>query len=257
MRLNAESKETQMKEIIKNCPKIKARVHSIESFGAVDGPGVRFVLFLQGCHLRCLYCHNPDSWDLNGGYELSLKNILKNILSYKKFYKKGGVTISGGEPMLQHEFLFELLCALSALGFHSAIDTNGFMDLKFSQKCIERADMLLLDIKELNENDCIALTEYSNQNALKTLDFCESIKKCVWIRFVCVPNLTLKDEKLHKLGALAQQYSCVEKVDLIPFHKLGAYKYKALNLAYKLESTPTPSESQMQKAKDILREYGF
>ena len=246
-----------MKEIIKNCPKIKARVHSIESFGAVDGPGVRFVLFLQGCHLRCLYCHNPDSWDLNGGSELSLKNILKNILAFKKFYKKGGVTISGGEPMLQHEFLFELLCALNALGLHSAIDTNGFIDLKFSQKCIERADMLLLDIKELNENDCIALTEYSNQNTLKTLEFCQVIKKCVWLRFVCVPQWTLSEEKLHKLGALAQQYSCVEKVDLIPFHKLGAYKYKALNLAYKLESTPTPSESQMQKAKAILKEYGF
>lgn len=246
-----------MKEIIKNCPKIKARVHSIESFGAVDGPGVRFVLFLQGCHLRCAYCHNPDSWDLNGGVKLSLKNILKNILSYKKFYKKGGVTISGGEPMLKHEFLFEFLGALNALGFHSAIDTNGFIDLKFSQKCIERASMLLLDIKEVNNDDCIKLTEYGNENALKTLEYCESIGKCVWIRFVCVPNLTLKDEKIHKLGALAKKYHCIEKVDLIPFHQLGAYKYKALNLEYRLESTPTPSESEMQKARAILKEYGF
>lgn len=246
-----------MKEIIKNCTKIKARVHSIESFGAVDGPGVRFVLFLQGCHLRCAYCHNPDSWDLNGGVELSLKNILKNILSYKKFYKKGGVTISGGEPMLQHEFLFEFLGALNALGFHSAIDTNGFIDLKFSQKCIERANMLLLDIKEVDNDDCIKLTEYGNENALKTLEYCESIGKCVWIRFVCVPNLTLKDEKIHKLGALAKKYHCIEKVDLIPFHQLGAYKYKALNLEYRLESTPTPSESEMQKARAILKEYGF
>lgn len=246
-----------MKEIIKNCPKIKARVHSIESFGAVDGPGVRFVLFLQGCHLRCLYCHNPDSWDLLGGVEISLKNILKNILAFKKFYKKGGVTISGGEPMLQHEFLYELLTALNVLGLHSAIDTNGFIDLKFSQKCIDKADMLLLDIKELSSDDCIKLTEYSNQNALKTLDYCESVKKCVWIRFVCVPNYTLKDEKLHKLGQLLQKYSCVERVDLIPFHQLGSYKYKALNISYKLESTPTPSESEMKNARAILNGYGF
>lgn len=246
-----------MKEIIKNCPKIKARVHSIESFGAVDGPGVRFVLFLQGCHLRCLYCHNPDSWDLLGGMEISLKNILKNILAFKKFYKKGGVTISGGEPMLQHEFLFELLNALNLLGLHSAIDTNGFIDLKFSQKCIDKADMLLLDIKEVDNDDCIKLTEYGNQNALKTLAYCESIKKCVWIRFVCVPNYTLKDAKIHKLGQLLQKYSCIQKVDLIPFHQLGSYKYKALNLAYKLESTPIPSENEMKNARAILKQYGF
>lgn len=246
-----------MKEIIKNCPKIKARVHSIESFGAVDGPGVRFVLFLQGCHLRCLYCHNPDSWDLLGGMEISLKNILKNILAFKKFYKKGGVTISGGEPMLQHEFLSELLNALNVLGLHSAIDTNGFIELKFSKKCIDKANMLLLDIKEVDNDDCIKLTEYGNQNTLKTLEYCQSIGKCVWIRYVCVPNYTLKDEKIHKLGQLLKDYSCVEKVDLIPFHQLGAYKYKALNLDYKLESTPTPSQQDIQNAKDILSEYGL
>ncbi|MGX2983628.1 pyruvate formate-lyase-activating protein [Helicobacter sp. 23-1045] len=246
-----------MKEIIKNCPKIKAKVHSIETFGAVDGPGIRFVLFLQGCHLRCLYCHNPDSWDLNGGMEVSLKNILKNILSYKKFYKKGGVTISGGEPLLQHEFLYELLGALNALGLHSAIDTNGFIDLKFSKKCIERTNMLLLDIKELENDDCIKLTEYSNENTLKTLDFCESVGKCVWIRFVCVPKWTLSDGKLHKLGALARRYSCVERVELIPFHQLGAYKYKKLNLEYRLENLQTPSEGEMQHARAILAEYGF
>ena len=121
-------------EILNNYRKIKGRVHSIEIFGAVDGPGIRFVLFLQGCYLRCLYCHNPDSWNPHGGTEISVKNILKNILAYKKFYKNGGVTISGGEPLLQHEFLYSLLEVLEILGFHTAIDTNGFIDLKHSKK---------------------------------------------------------------------------------------------------------------------------
>ncbi|RDU64645.1 pyruvate formate-lyase-activating protein [Helicobacter sp. MIT 14-3879] len=244
-------------DFINNCPKIKAKVHSIETFGAVDGPGIRFILFLQGCHLRCLYCHNPDSWELNAGNELSLKSILKNIMAYKKFYKNGGVTISGGEPLIQHQFLFEFLSALEVLGFHSAIDTNGFIDLKYSKKCIDKANMLLLDMKEVDENDCITLTEHSNTNMLKTLQYCQSVNKCVWIRYVCVPNYTLKDEKLHKLGKMIKNYSCVEKIDLIPFHQLGAYKYKELNIKYKLESTPTPSNEDMNNARAILKEYGF
>ncbi len=244
-------------DFVNNVKKIKARVHSIESFGAVDGPGIRFVLFLQGCHLRCLYCHNPDSWEVNAGTEVSLKNILKNILAYKKFYKKGGITISGGEPLLQHEFLYHLLDALEVLGFHSAIDTNGFIDLKFSKKCIDKASMLLLDIKEVDENDCIALTEQSNKHTLATLQYCEDIGKCVWIRYVCVPGYTLKYDKIHKLGNLLKNYSCVQKVQLIPFHQLGSYKYNELKIPYKLESTPIPTNDEMQCAEAIIRQYGL
>lgn len=244
-------------QFLDNLKKIKARVHSIETFGAVDGPGIRFVLFLQGCFLRCLYCHNPDSWDPHAGQELSLKHIIKNILVYKKFYKKGGVTISGGEPLLQHEFLFELLCALEALEIHSAIDTNGFIDLRVAQKCIERASMLLLDIKEVDEESCVNLTGEGLKNALETLEFCEKIKKCVWIRFVCVPGYTLKDEKIHALARLLRGHSCVEKVQLIAFHQLGSYKYRALNLPYRLESTPTPTPEAMAAANEILKSYGL
>lgn len=244
-------------EFINSYKKIKTRVHSIETFGAVDGPGIRFVLFLQGCHLRCLYCHNPDSWNLHGGNEVSLKNILNNIMAYKKFYKQGGVTISGGEPLLHYEFLYELLCALNILGFHSAIDTNGFIDLKYSKNCIQEASMLLLDIKEVDNDDCIKLTEYGNENSLKTLKYCDSIKKCVWIRYVCVPNYTLSDEKIHKLAKIIKPYSCVQKVQLIPFHQLGAYKYEQLNIEYKLKDMSTPSVEEMQKANDILKQYNL
>lgn len=244
-------------ELLDKYKKIKGRVHSIETFGAVDGPGIRFVLFLQGCHLRCLYCHNPDSWDVNGGQEISIKNILKNILAYKKFYKKGGVTISGGEPLLQHEFLYSLLEALEILGLHTAIDTNGFIDLKYSKKCIDKANMLLLDIKEIDEDDCIALTEQTNKNTLDTLQYCQDTNKCVWIRFVCIPGYTLKSEKIHKLSQLLQGYSCVQKVQLIPFHQLGSYKYKELKIPYKLESTPIPTNEEMHEAEKIIRQYNL
>lgn len=244
-------------EILNNYKKIKGRIHSIETFGSVDGPGVRFVLFLQGCHLRCLYCHNPDSWNPNGGNEITIKNILQNILAYKKFYKNGGVTISGGEPLFQHQFLYSLLEALGIFGFHTAIDTNGFIDLKYSKKCIDKADMLLLDIKEVDEDDCIALTEYSNKNTLKTLDYAQSINKCVWIRYVCVPGYTLNMDKIHKLGKLLSSYSCVEKVQLIPFHQLGSYKYKELQIPYQLENVKTPTNEEMAKAQNILKQYNL
>lgn len=242
-------------EILNRYKKYKARVHSIETFGAVDGPGVRFVLFLQGCLLRCLYCHNPDSWELGGGTEISLKNILKNILAYKKFYKKGGVTISGGEPMLQHEVLYYLLEALDIFGFHTAIDTNGFVDLQYSQKCIDKAKMLLLDIKEVDEEDCITLTGQSNKHSLLTLQYCEKIGRDVWIRYVCVPGYTLQAHKIATLGEMLQGYSCIKKVQLIPFHQLGSYKYEELKIPYKLDSTPVPSTQEMSEARAILARF--
>lgn len=244
-------------EFLNKYKKIKGKIHSIDTFGAVDGPGIRFVLFLQGCYLRCLYCHNPDSWNMKEGKELSVKNVLTNILAYKKFYKKGGVTISGGEPLLQYDFLYNLLEALNILGFHTAIDTNGFVDLKYSKKCIDKADMLLLDIKEVDYDDCVILTEQGNQNTLKTLQYCEDINKTIWIRYVCVPEYTLKEEKIHKLAKLLQNYSCVQKVELIPFHQLGSYKYEELKIPYKLKDIPTPTNEEIKIARQILQQYNL
>lgn len=235
---------------------IKARVHSMESFGGSDGPGVRFVLFLQGCRLRCLYCHNPDTWDTHSGQEMNLKDILKKILPYKKFYQNGGVTISGGEPLLQSEFLYDFLVALKVLGFHSAIDTSGVVPLKKSKKCIDEASMLLLDIKEVDERDCVALTGASGENALKTLHYCEDTNKPVWVRYVCVPNYTLSTAKIHALGKILQGLKCVQLVQLLPFHQLGAHKYAQLGLPYKLAALPTPTNEAMQEAKGILASYG-
>ena len=150
--------------------------------------------------------------------------------------------------MLQHEFLYSLLQALEILGFHTAIDTNGFIDLKHSKKCIDKANMLLLDVKEVDEDDCISLTEYSNQNALKVLEYAESINKCVWIRYVCVTGYTLSIDKIHKLGELLNKYSCIQKVQLVPFHQLGSYKYKELQIPYKLENVRVPTNDEIIEA---------
>lgn len=244
-----------LKNYIANYKDITARVHSFESFGAADGPGVRFVLFLQGCKLRCLYCHNPDTWAIRGGQCWNLKEILKKIVPYKKFYRKGGVTISGGEPLLQHAFLYELLRALRYIGLHTAIDTSGCVKLEKVRKCINEADMILLDIKEIDEQDCIKLTGAGNAHTLQMLQYCEKRNKTVWIRYVCVPNYTMSEEKFHALGALLATFSCVQNVQLLSFHQLGSYKYQELNLEYKLADCAIPSEEEMRKANRILAEY--
>lgn len=244
-----------LKNYIANYKDITARVHSFESFGAADGPGVRFVLFLQGCKLRCLYCHNPDTWALRGGKSWNLKEILKKIVPYKKFYRKGGVTISGGEPFLQHEFLYEFLRALRYIGLHTAIDTSGCVKLEKAQKCINEADMILLDIKEIDEQDCFKLTGASNAHTLRMLQYCEKRNKTVWIRYVCVPNYTMSEEKIHALGALLAPFSCVQNVQLLPFHQLGAYKYQELNLEYKLADCAIPSKEDIGRVNRILAEH--
>lgn len=187
---------------------------------------------------------------------MNLKDILKKIIPHKKFYQNGGVSISGGEPLLQSEFLYDFLVALKWLGFHTAIDTSGIIPLKKSKACIDEASMLLLDIKEVDERDCVVLTGASGKNTLKTLHYCEEVNKPVWVRFVCVPEHTLKREKIHALGELLRGLKCVEKVQLLPFHQLGAHKYAELGLHYKLENLPTPTNEAMAEAKEILASYG-
>jgi len=250
-------RKKKLNKILKNIKNVTCRVDSIESFGAADGPGIRFILFLQGCKLRCLYCHNPESWKMKGGEEWSLKKILKTITSYGDFYDKGGVTISGGEPLLQYGFLYQLLIILKKLDYHTAIDTSGVVKLKYSQKCIDIADMLLLDIKEVDENDCLRLTGLGLVNTLKTLEYCQSIQKDVWIRYVCVPNLTLKSEKIHKLAQMLQDKSCIKKVQLLPFHQLAKHKYEELGLFYALKNEKTPNKEQMNEANEILKIYNL
>jgi pyruvate formate lyase activating enzyme len=231
---------------------IIGRIHSVETFGAVDGPGVRYVLFMQGCPLRCLYCHNPDSWDVHSGKEITSEEAADDIKKYMNFIKRGGVTISGGEPLLQSEFVEDLILRCKALGLHTAIDTSGAIPLEKSQKAIDASDLLLLDIKSLDDDVCKNLTGTSNINTLKTLDYCEHTHKPVWIRHVIVPGITLKTDLLENLADFLKNYTCIENIEILPFHKMGEFKWQDMNLKYSLFDTPQPENDEIQKAKEIF-----
>ncbi len=235
----------------------KGIVHSTETFGTLDGPGTRYVLFLKGCPLRCLYCHNPDTWTMEGGTEKDPGEVLEDVLRYKRFYLKGGLTISGGEPMLQHDFVKDLLALLRANDIHSALDTAGSVDISKSSDLIDSADMLLLDIKAPDPVLFEKITGGSIKNTLDTLDYCEKTGKRVWIRHVVIPGLTDDEENIRKLGELLKDYSCVEYVDLLPFHKLGEYKWQDLKIPYTLGDTKEPDPDHLEKYVSVLAEYGL
>ncbi len=237
--------------------KINGKIHSFESFGAVDGPGIRFVAFLQGCPLRCIFCHNSDTWDIADGKEYSANELVEMILSYKNFIKSGGVTLSGGEPLMQPDFVETLLDLLRKEGIHTAIDTSGAIPLSLTKTAIKKADLILLDIKSLDDDECIKITGMSNKNALETLDFCESVSKPVWIRHVCIPNYTLDFEKIQKLADYLKNYSCIEKVELIPFHQMGSYKWDCVDEDYTLADMDSPNDADMENARQILIKEGI
>lgn len=236
---------------------VMGKLHSIESFGAVDGPGVRFIAFLQGCPLRCLYCHNPDTWERDGGKEISSEELVKQICGYKNFISGGGVTLSGGEPLLQAEFCEAVIDGCHEENLHVALDTSGAIPLEKSESAIRKADMLLLDIKDILPEDCKALTGMTNENALKTLSFCEEIGKPVWIRHVLLPRYTLNDEKLCRIAQLLKDLSCVEKIELLPYHTMGKYKWAELGITSKIDEIEPPSKEDVERAKEIFRAVGL
>lgn len=231
---------------------ITGRVHSVESFGALDGPGIRYVLFLQGCPLRCQFCHNPDTWDAKGGKLTTAREAVEDILRYRNFIRTGGVTLSGGEPLLQSSFAAEVLRQCRAHGLHTAIDTSGSVSLELCREAVDEADLLLLDIKSMDSQLCKEITGRDNANALNLLDYCETVGKPVWIRHVLVPGLTLKEKPLRELADFLSQYRCVEKVELLPFHKLGEYKWEAMNQPYVLRDTQAPTKEEFLWAKSFF-----
>lgn len=240
-----------------NYREVKGRIHSIESFGAVDGPGVRFIVFFQGCPLRCLFCHNPDSWSFTDGEEKTAGEMIDQIVSYRSFIQKGGVTLSGGEPMAQPEFCKAILTLCKQEGLHTAVDTSGGVPLSIAKDVIDTADMLLLDIKDYSDDDCVKLTGKSNKNALEILNYCEETNKRIWVRHVCVPEYTLVEEKLEKLAEFLSKFKCVEKVELIPFHQMGMYKWDFVDTEYQLKDVEVPSNDMMDKAKEIFTKHGL
>ncbi len=232
-----------------------ARIHSIESFGTVDGPGIRFVLFFQGCALKCKYCHNRDTWDLNAGKLMSLKDILNKIERYKAYIlpSGGGVTVTGGEPLLQVKFLVELFKKLKKQNIHTAIDTSGMFEITEDiKKVLKYTDLVLLDIKHINSKKCKDLVGFDNEKELNFAKYLSDNAIPVWIRQVIIPTITNDENDLLQLKKLISTLKNVQRIELIPYHELGKYKWENLGLKYKLEGIPPASSEDIKKAKKIL-----
>ena len=236
---------------------MKGYIHSVETFGAVDGPGIRYVVFMQGCPLRCQYCHNPDTWKVKAGMEVSVSSLVKEIKPYTNYIKLGGVTISGGEPMLQAKFVYKLIKRLHRIGLNVAIDTAGSLPLEKVQKTIDASDMLLLDIKAIDNDLHKIVCGATNKNMLETLNYCEKIDKPVWIRHVVVPGLTLDEGRLEELAKFLTAYKCVKNIELMGFHKMGEFKWKELGYDYKLYETPEATSEEMKKVRSIFEKYNL
>ena len=231
-----------------------AKVHSIETFGAVDGPGIRFVLFLQGCHLQCKYCHNRDTWDINGGSYKSLDELFDKIIRYKNYiFPNGGVTVTGGEPLLQAKFILELFKKLKKEGIHTCIDTSGIIALTDDIKeVLKFTDLVLLDIKHIDNEKCKELVGKSNKLELEFAKYLSDNNIPIWIRQVLIPGYTDDEQDLLKLKEFISSLKTVEKVELLPYHSIGEFKWKKLGLKYPLEGVPQASDNDIARAKQIL-----
>lgn len=237
----------------------KGLLHSVETFGSVDGPGVRFAVFLKGCPFRCKYCHNADTWGADGGETVTAPELWRRALRYRAYWgRDGGITVSGGEPLLQMQFVTELFSLAKADGVNTALDTAGgpftkgepfFSEFKALMKV---TDLVLLDIKHIDEAAHIELTGRTNKNVLELARFLSDINKPVWIRHVLVPGVTDGQAELHRLAEFIHTLNNVQRVEVLPYHTLGAYKWKALGLDYPLEGVSPPSRESLETARQIL-----
>ncbi|CCY99600.1 pyruvate formate-lyase 1-activating enzyme [Clostridium sp. CAG:793] len=235
---------------------LKGRIHSFESFGAVDGPGIRYIVFMQGCHLKCKYCQNRDTWDVSSpdSIECTTDEVLNKILKYKNYIKAsdGGVTISGGEPLLQPDFLIELFTKLHDHGISTCIDTSGMFPLTDKiKKVIDVTDIFLLDIKCINDDICTWLTGHSNKLELEFARYISNCGKRLWIRQVLVPGITDKESDLVLLRDFLKTIN-VEKFEFLGYHDLGKYKWEKLGLKYELENTPIATKDDLDRAYSII-----
>lgn len=239
---------------------VMGRYHSFESAGTVDGPGIRFILFLQGCLMRCKYCHNRDTWDLDGGKEISVDELMKEVVTYKHFMKAtgGGVTASGGEAVLQAEFVRDWFKACKAEGISTCLDTNGFVRNynDVIDDMLDNTDLVLLDLKQLNDQIHQNLIGVPNKRTLEFAKYLEKRNKLTWIRYVVVPGYTDDDDSVHRLGQFIQGMKNIEKVELLPYHRLGAHKWETLGYEYELAEVNPPTKESLEHIKGILEGYG-
>lgn len=234
-------------------------IHQLESFGSVDGPGVRFIIFFSGCPLRCKYCHNPDTWDMTKGKLYTVDELLNEALSCRAYWgAKGGITVSGGEPLMQIDFLLELFTKAKEKGVNTCIDTAGGPFTKEGEwfekfkKLMEVTDILLMDIKHIDEEEHIKLTGRTGKNIIEMFRYLDEIKKPIWIRHVLVPGITDNDEYLLRTRDFIRTLSNVQRVEILPYHGLGAMKYKDMGIDYVLKDTESPSAERVANAKKIL-----
>ncbi|MHC1721752.1 MAG: pyruvate formate-lyase-activating protein [Aminipila sp.] len=233
---------------------VKGRLHSFETFGAVDGPGIRTVVFLQGCPARCLYCHNPDSWDINGGNEVETKQIVDRAKRGMTYYgDKGGVTFSGGEPLLQGEFLVQTIRALKKVGINSIIDTSGTFIDEFTEKAIEECDMILLDVKHSNPEKFWEIAGKKQDTLLQLIDLINKHEKTVWVRQVIVPGINDTEDNIEALNKFIKKIKHVDKVELLGYHNLGVEKYEKLGIKYRLKDVEPMDRAKLDKLSSLVK----
>lgn len=237
---------------------IKGRVHSIETFGTVDGPGIRFIVFMQGCPLRCKYCHNRDTWDAKGGKEYTTDELITEALKYSSYMKfsGGGLTVSGGEATLQPEFVAELFAKAKKNGIHTCLDTSGFVDIDKIDPILDNTDLVLLDLKHMIDDKAKDLTGVTIQKTLKLAKHLDERNIPVWIRHVLVPGITDDRENLEALGKFVSTLNNVDRLELLPYHTIGVHKWESMGIEYELKGVPDATPEDIKKASQVLKEFG-
>lgn len=240
---------------------MKGYIHSTESFGTVDGPGIRFVVFMQGCPLRCLYCHNPDTWDKDKGREVTADELLTEYNKNREFYKRGGITVTGGEPLLQLDFVTELFRKAKEQGIHTCLDTSGITFNKENgsvkegfDELIKYTDLVMLDIKHIDSEKHRALTGSKNKNVLDFAEYLSEKGISLWVRHVVVKGHTDEKDDLKRLGRYLAHLKTLKALDVLPYHTMGVNKYKELGLSYPLEGVEALSQQEAVKAKSYIME---
>ena len=235
--------------------KLTGKLHSFESCGTVDGPGIRFIVFMQGCPLRCKYCHNPDTWKLEDAkYERDIEFTINEIKKYKPFFRNGGgLTITGGEPFVQIDYVEALLKRAKEEGIHTVVDTSGYIFNDRIKEVLEYVDLVLLDIKSMDPVVYRDLTGVELENTLKFAEYLSKIDKPMWLRHVVVPGLTDKKENLEKLSKFISNMTNIKKIELLPFHQMGTHKWEELGIEYPLKNLREPTLEEMKEARSFFK----